>query len=308
MRQAEIKRLVWAWMALIILAACGTKPTAEPTPTASTIVDATATIAPDASPTEPEYPAPITVATETTYPGPEEVVGTVYPIPEAGGATAYPVPANPALQTPPFTQTPQSFVTAQATRTVAPIATASPSATPVRARPTPTQTFAYPPPVDNGSSGAYPEPPTEAPPTTAVPNQSIPQTPTPVLQPGEVVTGSLPTATSTPILVRTDLIATNPSDFNLVSGGYQMVELFASWAPISRSMAPVMNMLAERYKARINFVFLDVDDPANGMLTALMGSRLPPVFYLLDGQGVVLKEWRGYISPGEFEAVFLTLP
>ena len=60
-------------------------------------------------------------------------------------------------------------------------------------------------------------------------------------------------------------------------------------------MAPVIFRLEDRYDDRINFVFLDIDDPANDLFKQLIDDRLPPIFYLIDGGGNVLGEWSGYV-------------
>jgi thiol-disulfide isomerase/thioredoxin len=107
--------------------------------------------------------------------------------------------------------------------------------------------------------------------------------------------------------VRTDLVASDPANFSLASGEIQLVEFFAVWAPISSSMAPVMNSLEDQYKGRIRFVYLDLDDPANALYLHLSSDRLPPLFFLLDGDGRVIHEWQGFIKREEFEAVFATV-
>jgi thiol-disulfide isomerase/thioredoxin len=108
-------------------------------------------------------------------------------------------------------------------------------------------------------------------------------------------------------LVRTRLQATDPRTFEIISGQYQLVEFFAFWSTISKSMAPVVYSLEDRYQDQIRFVYLDIDDPANSLFRSLIGSRLPPLFFLLDGQGNVVKEWVGYVSAEEFESVFASL-
>jgi thiol-disulfide isomerase/thioredoxin len=103
------------------------------------------------------------------------------------------------------------------------------------------------------------------------------------------------------------LIATNPEGFSLASGELQLVELFAFWSPLSQSMAPVMYLMEDAYGDQIRFVYLDIDDPANALFKALLGNRLPPVFFLLDEQGNVLQEWQGYVKAEEFEQVFSSI-
>ena len=117
-----------------------------------------------------------------------------------------------------------------------------------------------------------------------------------------------PTITPTPGLIQTELRATNPENFTLASGSTQLVEFFAFWSPTSKSMAPVMHVLEERYQDQIRFSYLDVDDPANSLYKMLLGDRLPPVFFVLDGQGSVVAEFQGYVKPEEFEAAFVLQP
>jgi thiol-disulfide isomerase/thioredoxin len=112
------------------------------------------------------------------------------------------------------------------------------------------------------------------------------------------------TQTATPSLVRTQLEASDPSSFQLASGEVQFVEFFAYWSPISQSMAPVVYRLEDRYKGSIRFVYLDTDDPANDLFRRLIGDRLPPIFYLLDGEGNVVGEWGGYVMEEIFSQAF----
>jgi thiol-disulfide isomerase/thioredoxin len=105
-------------------------------------------------------------------------------------------------------------------------------------------------------------------------------------------------------MVSTRLEATSPEEFNPAAGRMQLVEFFAAWSPLSKSMAPVINALKEKYGESIGFVFLDIDDPANGIYKHLLDKRLPPVFLLLDGAGNVQQEWQGYVAVSEFENAF----
>jgi thiol-disulfide isomerase/thioredoxin len=108
-------------------------------------------------------------------------------------------------------------------------------------------------------------------------------------------------------LVRTQLEASDPTSFQLASGQVQFVEFFAFWSPLSQSMAPVVFRLEDRYKDRIYFVYLDIDDPANDLFKHLIDNRLPPIYYLVDGEGNVLGEWSGYVMEETFTAVFETV-
>jgi len=243
--------------------------------------------------------------TESPYPGPEEVIQPTsthdgYPAPGGpeAAASAYPGPEGSLA----LTSTPTSDIYPGPGTAIAQV--------PVG--PSPTSDSAYPGPIDGTSDlGPYPAPVGSATPTLpGAPTQLT--TPTPLRATPTIVAGgttptsttATPSVTPTPALVRTRLEASDPAAFQLASGETQLVEFFAVWSPLSKSMAPVMNGLEERYKHRINFVYLDIDDPANSLYKLLLGDRLPPIFYLLDGEGNVLKEWRGYTPAQEFEAVF----
>jgi thiol-disulfide isomerase/thioredoxin len=108
----------------------------------------------------------------------------------------------------------------------------------------------------------------------------------------------------TPGVVRTRIRATDPRTFEIISGQPQFVELFAYWSKTSQSMAPVVHALEDGYDDRIRFVYLDIDDPQNSLFKALIEDRLPPLFFLLDGQGNVLGEWQGFVPAAEFESAF----
>jgi thiol-disulfide isomerase/thioredoxin len=47
----------------------------------------------------------------------------------------------------------------------------------------------------------------------------------------------------------------------------------ASWLPTCRAMHPVVDRVSEEYSDQIEFVFLDVDDPANNEAKEKYGYR-----------------------------------
>ena len=71
-------------------------------------------------------------------------------------------------------------------------------------------------------------------------------------------------------------------------------------------MAPIVHGLEVEYFDRINFVYLDVDDSANGDFLKQLGYRYQPHFMLIDGQGSVIQQWLGPVKAEEFRAVFDT--
>jgi thiol-disulfide isomerase/thioredoxin len=116
-----------------------------------------------------------------------------------------------------------------------------------------------------------------------------------------------PTPTLSPTVVRTIFQASNPADFRLVSDQHQLITFYATWAPDSDVMAPVIYNLAGRYKNRINFVYLNLDDAANSIFKEMLRSQLPPAFFLLDPQGNVIDSWFGRVSLQEMDNVLMTI-
>jgi thiol-disulfide isomerase/thioredoxin len=82
----------------------------------------------------------------------------------------------------------------------------------------------------------------------------------------------------------------------LAAGKVQFIMFFAFWDGASQAMAPLVHGLEERYSEKINFIYLDIDDPATAMLKKALRYRNQPHFFLVDGGGSVLKQWQGYVE------------
>jgi thiol-disulfide isomerase/thioredoxin len=119
------------------------------------------------------------------------------------------------------------------------------------------------------------------------------------------ITEVLPTVTEKPE-VRTDLHASNPSDFELASGNLQLVEFFAFWWPTCRAIAPIVHGLEADYGDQVNFVYLDIDDSANDDFKQALGYRYQPHILLLDEEGEVLSQWVGPITKEDLESSILS--
>lgn len=61
-------------------------------------------------------------------------------------------------------------------------------------------------------------------------------------------------------------------------------------------MAPIVHGLEDRYADRMNFVYLDIDDPANDSFMETLGFRYQPHIFLLDEEGNILNQWVGPVS------------
>jgi len=69
-------------------------------------------------------------------------------------------------------------------------------------------------------------------------------------------------------------------------------------------MAPIVHGLEADYASRMNFIYLDIDDPANEYFERQLGFQTEPHFFLLDPQGRVIREWIGYVSRTQFIQAF----
>jgi hypothetical protein len=69
-------------------------------------------------------------------------------------------------------------------------------------------------------------------------------------------------------------------------------------------MAPMVHGLEAEYYGRIHFVFLDADDKATLGFQRALGFKSQPEFFLLDGEGQVLKHWFGYVEQADFRQQF----
>jgi len=62
--------------------------------------------------------------------------------------------------------------------------------------------------------------------------------------------------------------------------------------------------LEAKYFGRIQFSYLDADDPNTFQFQQALGFRYQPEIYLLDGNGNLLQKWVGYTTEQQFEDVF----
>jgi hypothetical protein len=71
-------------------------------------------------------------------------------------------------------------------------------------------------------------------------------------------------------------------------------------------MAPIVHGLEVEYYGMINFVYLDIDDPANAEYLKQLGYRYQPHFFVIDGDGAVLQQWLGPVEAADFRSAFAT--
>jgi hypothetical protein len=69
-------------------------------------------------------------------------------------------------------------------------------------------------------------------------------------------------------------------------------------------MAPMVHGLEAKYFGKIQFSYLDADDPNTFDFQEALGFNYQPEIYLLDQNGMVLKKWVGFTSEGQLEEEF----
>jgi hypothetical protein len=62
--------------------------------------------------------------------------------------------------------------------------------------------------------------------------------------------------------------------------------------------------LEVEYFGKIDFYYLDADDPATQNFQRDFGFRYQPEFYLLDASGNVVKKWIGYVTADSLRSEF----
>ncbi len=72
-------------------------------------------------------------------------------------------------------------------------------------------------------------------------------------------------------------------------------------------MKPIVHGLEEEYGDEIEFVYLDIDDPANDAAKELYGFRFQPHFLLVGADGEIIEQWLGYNSENVFVESFEVL-
>ena len=63
-----------------------------------------------------------------------------------------------------------------------------------------------------------------------------------------------------------------------------------------------MHGLEAEWGGEVEFVYLDIDDPATEPFKRQLGYRVQPHMFLIDGDGEVLQQWLGFVDAATLEA------
>ncbi|MGD8622356.1 MAG: hypothetical protein PVH60_10395 [Anaerolineales bacterium] len=67
-------------------------------------------------------------------------------------------------------------------------------------------------------------------------------------------------------------------------------------------MAPIVHGLEAEYFDRVEFVYLDIDDPRTDPFKQQLGYRYQPHIFLLDRDGNIVQQWVGPASEADLSA------
>lgn len=62
-----------------------------------------------------------------------------------------------------------------------------------------------------------------------------------------------------------------------------------------------MHGLEAKYAGQVDFIYLDIDDPANETFKRELGYRVQPHIFLLDGSGQIVGQWLGRVTAEDLE-------
>lgn len=69
-------------------------------------------------------------------------------------------------------------------------------------------------------------------------------------------------------------------------------------------MKPIVHGLEAEYWGKIDFVYIDIDNPNNQDVLKRYGFTAQPLFILIDPDGNEVKRWFGFTSDGDLRQAF----
>ncbi|HLC03010.1 MAG TPA: hypothetical protein VJK02_08235 [Anaerolineales bacterium] len=62
-----------------------------------------------------------------------------------------------------------------------------------------------------------------------------------------------------------------------------------------------MHGLEQQWGSKVGFVYLDIDDGRTEPFKQALGYRYQPHIFLLDGEGMILRQWIGFVQEGDLQ-------
>ena len=119
----------------------------------------------------------------------------------------------------------------------------------------------------------------------------------PTADPGQAI--ALPTAPAPADSYRADSAALVGA-----TGRPQLIEFFAYWCTTCLAMRPTVHSLEATYWGKVEFVYLDIDNPDNSAMMQRYAFTAQPLFVLVAPDGTEIQRWFGYTQADEFTTAF----
>lgn len=107
------------------------------------------------------------------------------------------------------------------------------------------------------------------------------------------------TSTPDPNLVFRD----DPADRVASTGTPQLVGFYATYCSECVALRPILYALEDEYDSRVDFVFLDSDNPANAAVKDRFRYVAHPYTLLITPDGTIIQRWYGHQSAADLRAV-----
>ena len=87
-----------------------------------------------------------------------------------------------------------------------------------------------------------------------------------------------------------------------ISGRPQIVEFYATYCSECWALLPTLYDLETEYQGKVDFFFLDTDNPANNTVKDSLKLQGHPYSVLLNADGSIEHRWFGHIPADQFRA------
>jgi thiol-disulfide isomerase/thioredoxin len=112
---------------------------------------------------------------------------------------------------------------------------------------------------------------------------------------------------SLPNINRGVIEASDPAMVSLGQGQPQFLDFFGWWCGTCNALAPAIAATKAEYGETVEYLHLDVDDPANAALIEQFAVAGTPTFILLDGNGEIVQRWQGATDVTEIQTAMAAL-